>query len=83
MAKMRCPNCREVSIITVTDSRQRGRGFIRTRECPNCGYKFLTKEKYSKDTLIELEEGTKQLCREKVYTEIFRKERYWKMSEGE
>ena len=62
--------------MAIIDSRQRERGFIRTRECYFCGCKFLTKEVYSIDTLDEIEKDKEpQICREKVYKEIFNKNR--------
>ena len=75
MAKLRCPNCHEVNIMSTTNSRQRERGLVRTRKCSLCGYVFLTIEKYSKETIIEMESDVKQICREDVYADIFYKER--------
>ena len=39
---MRCPQCREDTL--VTDSRQHARGVRRRRRCPECGHRFSTLE---------------------------------------
>lgn len=53
MPVMRCPYCRKVNTELFDGKRERERGTVRMRICKDCGRKFSTIEKYSKQTLQE------------------------------
>lgn len=53
MPVMRCPYCRKVNTELFDGKRERERGTVRMRICKECGRKFSTIEKYSKQTLQE------------------------------
>ena len=56
---MKCPECGTENQ-TVKDSRLRLRGWVRKRQCNVCGYEFRTVERYSWDTLEEIENMQKE-----------------------
>lgn len=55
---MNCPKCGYDSL-EVKDSRERKKitGHVRRRKCNNCGYSFRTVERYSFDTLQEIDQS--------------------------
>lgn len=52
---LRCPYCRSINTEVKDGKRLRKRGLIRSRYCADCEKRFRTIEKYSKETLIEVE----------------------------
>ena len=56
---MFCPRCREKTV--VINSRETINGVRRRRECPNCGYRFTTKELvWPEDKIMERESQIKR-----------------------
>ena len=55
---MNCPKCKSADL-RVNDSRERKRvnGWVRYRQCNSCGYAFRTIERYSFDTLQEIDQS--------------------------
>lgn len=45
---MQCPRCRSINQRT-TDSRERFRGWVRSRMCHDCGFRFKTVEVMAED----------------------------------
>ena len=46
---MRCPKCDSKALIIETRYRKLFNEIYRRHECPNCGFRFTTKERYAKD----------------------------------